>query len=829
MTLPIDDILPNLRLAVAGHPGVVLQAPPGAGKTTRVPLALLEADWLGDNKIVMLEPRRLAARNAAHFMATLLGEPVGETVGYRVRLDSRIGPKTRIEVVTEGVLTRMLQSDPELAGVGVVIFDEFHERSLHADLGLALCLETQATLRDDLRLLVMSATLDGAATARLLGDAPIVTSEGRSFTVDVRYLPPPLHTSHRHSSQYVVAATLDAMKNEPGGVLLFLPGAAEIRRTEEALRACVSDDVLIAPLYGDLSLEAQELAIRPAPQGKRKIVIATNIAETSLTIEGVRIVVDSGLARTPRFEPATGLTRLETINISQASAEQRRGRAGRLEAGVCYRLWPEGRHLLAQSAPEIAEADLAPLALELARWGCRDPAQLSWLDPPPPATYAQAVELLEQLGALDRDRRITAHGKRMADLPLHPRLAHMILQGERIGAGRTACEIAALLSERDLLRKSSNRDCDLRTRLALLHGDGGEASRGTLRQVRQSASQWQRQLRIGDESTDSSLTGALLGYAYPDRIAQRRPGKDHRYLLANGRGATFAAYEALADEPYLVVADLSAGDREARIHLAAAIDVADVEDYFPDLIETLDVIRWVAREKAVLLQRQRRLGALVLEEKPLERPDTDRVGAALLEGIRENGIDCLPWNPQTRDWQMRVQCLHRIDPDVWPDVSDETLSRTLEQWLLPFLNGMSRLSHLSRLDLQAALDTRIPWSQQRRLDELAPTHVQVPSGSRVAIDYDNDPPVLAVRIQEMFGATDTPAIAGGKVRLLIHLLSPARRPLQVTQDLKGFWQSSYHEVKKEMKGRYPKHYWPDDPLQAEPTHRAKPRTPRGAS
>jgi len=553
------------------------------------------------------------------------------------------------------------------------------------------------------------------------------------------------------------------------------------------------------------------------------VVIATNIAETSLTIEGIRIVVDAGLARTPRFEPATGLTRLETVNISQASAEQRRGRAGRLEPGICYRLWPEGRHLLAQSPPEILEADLAPLALELARWGCRDATRLSWLDPPPQATYSQAVELLQQLGALDREQRITDHGKRMANLPMHPRLAHMILQGVKIGAGQLACNIAALLSERDLLRKSETRNSDLRSRLALLHGDDRGASPGTLRQVKQSARQWQQQLGIKSKAVDPELTGVLLGHAYPDRIARRRPGKDNRYLLANGRGALFIEYEPLADEPQLVIADISAGEREAGIHIAAAIGIDQIEEYFADLIDTSASLRWVARENAVLAAQQRRLGALVLEEQPLNDPDPEQICAALIEGIRQTGIDCLPWSKKNRNWQQRAQFLHRIETDQWPDVSDEQLLQTLEKWLAPFLSGMSRLSHLSRLDLQAALNSLLPWPQQRQLNEQAPLQIQVPSGSRIVIDYDNDPPIMAVRLQEMFGATDTPVIASGKVKLLVHLLSPARRPLQVTQDLEGFWQGSYREVKKEMKGRYPKHYWPDDPLQTEPTHRAKPR------
>jgi ATP-dependent helicase HrpB len=824
MMLPIDPTLPELLQALNNHSNVVLQAPPGAGKTTRVPLALLNEIWLKNQKLIMLEPRRLAARNAAYFMAGMLNEQVGETVGYRVRLDSRVGPQTRIEVVTEGVLTRMLQSDPELSNVGLVIFDEFHERSLQADLGLALCLESQAALRDDLKLLVMSATLDGAMTAKLLGDAPIVTSEGRSFPVEVHHAAPPPRASREQLLQHAATITLDTLNEEPGSALVFLPGAAEIRRIEQLLQQMhPGDDVLIAPLYGDLSLEAQELAIQPAPTGKRKVVLATNIAETSLTIDGIRVVIDAGLARTPRFEPATGLTRLETVNISQASAEQRRGRAGRLKPGICYRLWPAGRHLLAQSPPEILEADLAPLALELARWGCRDATQLNWLDPPPAAAYQQAQELLQHLGALDRELRITNHGKRMADLPLHPRLAHMVLMGCEINTGRLACEIAALLSERDLLRKSERRDSDLRSRLALLHGDGKEASRGTLQRVKQSAHQWQQQLNIRNGGNNLSLTGVLLGFAYPDRIAQRRAGKEGRYLLANGRGALFVEHETLANDPYLVIADLSAAKREARIHLAAAIDIEQIEEQFAELIETKTVIRWESRENAVQAQQQRCLDALVLEEKPLDNPDPEQLCTALIEGIRQNGLTCLPWHKDNRNWQQRVLFLHRHDAQQWPDVSDEQLRQTLEQWLAPFLAGMSRLSHLNKLDLQAALNTLLPWPQQRQLDELAPTHIQVPSGSHIAIDYDNDPPVLPVRLQEMFGATDTPTIAGSKVKLVLHLLSPARRPLQVTQDLKGFWQGSYAEVKKEMKGRYPKHYWPDDPLQAEPTRRAKPR------
>jgi len=825
MTLPIDSILDELAQALTACHNVVLQAPPGAGKTTRVPLALLNAPWLNGKKIVMLEPRRLAARNAAHFMAASLKEKVGGTVGYRIRMDSKIGPNTIIEVVTEGVLTRMLQSDPELDAVGLVIFDEFHERSLQADLGLALCLESQAALRDDLKILVMSATLDGAATARLLGDAPLVSSEGRSFPVEIHHLPAPPRARREQLLQHQASVIAKALQQETGSILVFLPGTGEIRRLEQQLQQMrldigLGDDILITPLYGDLSLDAQEKAIQPAPKGKCKIVLATNIAETSLTIEGVRIVIDSGLARVPRFEPATGLTRLETVNISQASAEQRRGRAGRLEPGSCYRLWPQGQKLLAHSAAEILEADLAPLALELAQWGCHDPAQLQWLNPPPKATFNQAQDLLKQLGALNNDLRITDHGQQMAKLPLHPRLAHMVLKGKQIGAGKLACQISALLSERDPLRKTNHPDSDLNSRLRLLQTNDKQAN---LKRIQQSARQWQQQLNTDNYNNDLSLTGVLLGLAYPDRIAQRRPGKDGRYLLANGRGAEFGEHESLANEPYLVIAELGARQTEARIFLAAAIDAQQIEQHFSLLIKTKNKTNWDQRNKLVQAVQQHCLGEVVLKEKQLDNPNPEQICTALIEGIRQTGLQCLPWSKRNWQWQQRLQFLHQHLPDNWPDVSDQALLNNLDEWLAPFLNGMSRLSHLDKLDLQAALNTLLPWPQQQQLDELAPTHIQVPTGSRIALNYDNHPPILPVRLQEMFGATDTPTIANGKVKLLLHLLSPAQRPMQVTQDLKGFWQGSYAEVKKDMKGRYPKHYWPDDPLQSEPTRRAKPR------
>ena len=822
MSLPIDQILPELLQTLNNNANVVLQAPPGTGKTTRIPLTLLNETWLGENKIIMLEPRRLAARNAAHFMAASLGEQVGQQVGYRIRMDSKTGPKTRIEVVTEGVLTRMLQSDPELNGVGLVIFDEFHERSLQADLGLALCLESQSALRDDLKILVMSATLDSAATAKLLGDAPLISSAGRSYPVEIHYTAPPPRARREQLLQHQASLITKTLLQEDGSVLVFLPGSGEIRQLEQQLQNMkLGDDILITPLYGDLSLEAQQQAIQPAPKGKRKIVLATNIAETSLTIEGVRIVIDSGLARIPRFEPASGLTRLETVNISQASAEQRRGRAGRLEPGSCYRLWPQGQQLLAHSTAEILEADLAPLALELAQWGCHDPSQLKWLNPPPKATFNQAQGLLKQLGALNNNFRITAHGQQMAKLPLHPRLAHMILKAQQIGVGKLACQIAALLSERDPLRKTDQRDSDLRSRLNLLTTNS--SNQANLKRIKQSVRQWQQQLSINDNNNDLSLTGVLLSLAYPDRIAQHRPGKDGRYLLANGRGAEFGEYESLANEPYLVIAELGARQTEARIFLAAAIDAQQIDEHFSELIETKNIIDWDQRSKAVQAVQQQCLGALVLDERPLDNPDPEQICTALLEGIRQTGLQCLPWSKTNRQWQQRLEFLHRHEPDNWPEASDQALLNNLDQWLAPFINGMSRLSHLAKLDLQAALNTQLDWPQQMQLDQLAPTHIQVPTGSRIALDYDNDPPILAVRLQEMFGASDTPTIANGKVKLLLHLLSPGQRPMQVTQDLKGFWQGSYAEVKKDMKGRYPKHYWPDDPLQAEPTRRAKPR------
>ncbi len=822
MRLPIHEVLPELLQALKRFPNVVLQAPPGAGKTTVVPLALLDEPWLQGRKILLLEPRRLAARAAARFMAHSLGEPVGQTVGYRVRMERCVGPATRIEVVTEGVLTRMLQHDPALESYGLVMFDEFHERSLQADLGLALCLESQGVLRDDLKLLVMSATLDGEAVAQLLGDAPLVSSQGRAFPVALHYVSGSGRGRQADSQSELLAVTLRALREESGSLLVFLPGAGEIRRMEQALLAHgLGEGVVIAPLYGNLSGAEQDRAIAPAPAGQRKIVLATNIAETSLTIEGVRIVIDSGLMREPRFDPGSGMTRLHTLTLSQAAAAQRAGRAGRTEPGVCYRLWSAGQHLIPFDLPEIAHADLAPLALELAQWGVVDVATLRWLTAPPLAALAQARELLQRLGALNEKGLISEHGREMAELPMHPRLAHMILKGKAVGIGALACELAALLSERDILRNARN-DADLYSRFRAMRSGGDGVDRGALKRLQQMARQWQVQLGLKPDGRDRlHLLGLLLAWAYPDRIGQRREGGGGRYLLSNGRGALLSEADPLARSPFIVAAQLEGGEGSARIYLAASVERSQLEEHFTGQIKTVEQVEWDTRERRVRASRRVQLGALMLDERTLDRPDPAQINCAMIAGIREMGLSCLPWNRTSEGWLQRVRLLHRHAPSDWPDVTEAALLLGLDTWLAPFLTGMSRSDHLQRLDLMAALTALLPWDQQRQLDIQAPTHITVPTGSSVALDYSNDPPILAVRLQEMFGATETPLIANGKVALLLHLLSPARRPAQVTQDLAGFWRSSYFEVKKELKGRYPKHYWPDDPLQAEPTRRIK--------
>jgi ATP-dependent helicase HrpB len=790
---------------------------------------LLDAPWLGRQSIVMLEPRRLATRAAATRIAELRGESVGETIGYRMRGESRVGRRTRIEVVTEGVLTRRLQTDPTLEGVGLVIFDEFHERSLDADTGLALTLRSRALVRDDLRLLVMSATLDGEPIARLLGGAPLVTSEGRAFPIDTRYLP---MRSGARIEGAVVAAVADALRSTHGDLLVFLPGAAEIRRVESALAERDLGGAVVAPLFGALPHDAQDRAIRPDPAGRRKIVLATSIAETSLTIEGVGVVIDSGIARVPRFSPRTGMTRLDTVRVSRDSADQRRGRAGRLGPGVCYRLWDaaEEAQLLDHSPPEIANADLAPLALDLAAAGVSDPHELSWLDEPAPAAYAQARELLVELDALDVRGDITPHGRAVAALPVHPRLGHMLTHAASHGGATLACQIAALLSERDIVRRGGGpADADLVHRIDLLRGGSSpyDVDRDALFRARREAERLARLTRSADDRSDAAIdetsAGALLALAYPDRVGLRRPGPRARYLLRNGRGAELAAEQSIGQAPWIVAAELDDRRPESRVFLAVEIDVADVHRLFVGQIVTDDVVELDEATGAVVARRRERLGEIVLREFTVANPGADLVRRVLLDAIARRGIAALPWREAARRLRQRMAFAARHDHE-WPDVSDTALLTTLGDWLGPSLENLRKLGDLDRIDFASLLEGMLDWRQRRDLDVLAPSHIGVPSGSRLPIDYsDADAPALAVRIQEVFGMPESPRIFGGRVPVTMQLLSPASRPVQVTRDLAGFWRTSYFDVRKELRGRYPKHEWPEDPLTATATRRAKPR------
>jgi ATP-dependent helicase HrpB len=837
--LPIDTVSASLRTVLARHPAAVVQAPPGAGKTTGVPLALLGEPWLKGQRIVMLEPRRLAARAAALRMAELLHEPVGQTVGYRVRMDSRVGPATRIEAVTEGVFTRMLQSDPGLSGVGLVIFDEYHERSLEADLALALCRDVQGVLNDALRLLVMSATLETERVAELLGRAPVLTCSGRSFPVETIYR----GRRAEEAIEAAVAAAVCRMAAEGhGSILVFLPGAPEIRRVARRLHAAALDAAWqVTPLCGNLSFEMQKRAILPAPAGRHKIVLATAIAETSLTIEGIRVVIDSGLSRVPRFDVGSGLTRLVTLPVTRASADQRRGRAGRMMPGICVRLWSREQQagLVPHTRPAILEADLAPLGLELALWGVRDAAALHWIDPPPSAALQQARALLTDLGALTSDGGITDHGRRMAELPLHPRLAHMLLMALSSGAGAAACDLAALLSERDIIRFAPGTyDADLDLRLDVLaryrregrlHTAVGSADREACRRVARVAEDLHRRLAVEVPAPGHRQTGMLLAWAYPDRIARRRPGAVGRFLLSNGRGAFMDPGQPLAAADTLVAATLDGDRRDARIFLAAVIAAEELHDRLGERMAWVERVDWDDARQAVIAERSLNLGALTFKREALSDVDPAALEAAFIKGILRTGLDSLPWTTALRSWQARVMFLHRVmgADQGWPDVSDERLGETLREWLGPFLSGYTRLKELTSADLAAALKSLLPWPLPQQLDRLAPTHLVVPSGSRRPIDYTGETPVLAVRLQEMFGARATPVIADGRQPLLIHLLSPAGRPTQITQDLPGFWKYGYPMVKKELKGRYPKHYWPEDPLAAAPTARVRPRRGTG--
>lgn len=836
-TLPIHAALQELRDALRSHGAAVLQAPPGAGKSTVAPLALLEEPWVAGRKLLVLEPRRLAARAVAERMAATLGERVGERVGYRMRLDTKVSRATRIEVMTEGVLTRRLQEDSSLEDTAAVLFDEFHERSLHADLGLALTLESRAALRPDLRLLMMSATLDGEAVAKLIGGAPIITASGRVFPVETRYLGrglPVLPGEADSPERLTAVAVLRALREEEGDVLAFLPGAGEIRRVAATLGSSdLPRGVDVRALYGELTGEAQLAALEPASDGHRRVVLATNIAETSLTIPGVRVVVDCGLVRRAAFDPVSGMGRLETRRISRASADQRQGRAGRTAPGVCYRLWGEGaqRSLAAFTPAEIVEADLAPLALELAVWGAADADRLAWLDAPPPAQLASARDLLRWLGAIDREHRIMAHGRAMAELPVHPRLAHMLLRAREAGAAALATDIAALLGERDLLR-GIDRDADLRTRLEVLRGHkagANDVDRGVLERVRRTAQQLRGQLgRASREARDANdiEPGALLALAYPDRIGRRRGEGEGRYALSNGRGALFVRPDTAAGS-FIAIAAIDDSAREARIRLAAPVSLAAIEQLFADEIDLRDVVEWDTRTEAVIARRTRHFGELILEERPLRDLPAGATEAAMLAGVSALGLAALPWTDSARELQRRVAFVRSLDAGAasdWPDLSDAALTQTLEHWLAPWLGGIRRRSQLARLSMVEVLAAQLSHAQRQTLARLAPTHLTMPTGSQLPVDYtDAAAPTVAVRLQEVFGLATTPRVGGGKVPVTFTLLSPARRPVQVTRDLESFWRNGYTDVRKDLRGRYPKHHWPENPLEAEPTRGVKRR------
>lgn len=810
--LPIDAVLDPIEASLDANPRLVLVAAPGAGKTTRVPLALLDASWR-TGKLIVVEPRRIAARAAASRMAASLGEEVGQTVGYRVRMDSKISVKTVIEVITEGVFTRMVVEDPLLESVSAVLFDEFHERSLDGDLGLALALDG-AALREDLRIVVMSATLDGGRVAGLLGGAPVIESAGRAFPVETRHVDrDPLL---RFEDQ-VAEVTLGALREEAGSALVFLPGQAEIRRVAERLDGHLPSGVRLAPLYGAMTNVEQDLAIRPCKPPERKVVLATAIAETSLTIDGVRLVIDGGLARVPKYEPDTGLTRLETVRVSRASADQRRGRAGRTEPGVCWRLWNEGQTAALQpySTPEILEADLSQLVLDLAAVGVRDPAALAFLDPPPKPAWNEAVDLLRSLEAIDEGGLITAEGKALARLPLPPRLAHMIHRAADFGAVRTAADIAALLTEQGL----GGDTTDLADRLMRLRTDRGQRTID----AKAMAAKWAR--LVSDKATaDMSLSpGAILAFAYPDRIAEAR-GQRGAFRLASGRGGMVEEHDRLAKEDFIVVADLTGKADRARIRLAAAISREEIEALFASRITAETTVAFDPAARAVRARRVRRLGAVRLAEEPIAAPNNAETTIALLSGVKRAGIDRLSWSKDQKRLRERAVFLHQTIGEPWPDLSDDALAEALDDWLGPFIDGVTRFDDIDAALLGAALDGLLPFALRQEMDRLMPSHFEAPTGSRVPIDYGADGgPAVEIRVQELFGLDHHPAIAGGRVPLTMVLTSPAHRPIQTTKDLPGFWRGSWKDVAKDLKGRYPKHPWPDDPLGAEPTRRAKPR------
>lgn len=814
--LPIDAVLDDLSRTLEANNAAVLVAPPGAGKTTRVPLALLDAPWARDKKIIVLEPRRIAARASADRMAKSLGERTGETVGYRVRFGSKISRATRIEVVTEGIFTRQILDDPELSGVAAILFDEFHERSLDADLGLALARDAQTGLREDLRILVMSATLDGARVAKLLGEAPVVESEGRAFPVETRYLG---RKADAPIERQMADAIASALRANSGSVLAFLPGAAEIRRTQNFLGERVQDaSIEIVPLFGALDAAVQDRAIAPAPKGTRKVVLATSIAETSLTIEGVRIVVDSGLARVPRYEPDIGLTRLETVRASRAAVDQRRGRAGRTEPGVCYRLWdePQTASLAPYTQPEILSADLSSLVLDLAQWGVADPAALSFLDPPPQPAWKEAKSLLTELNALDGDGRITAEGNSLRALALPPRLARMIVDSHRAGSGEAAAEIAAIITERGL----GGDSVDLEHRRDQFRRDRSPRAAS----ARDLARRWASQVAAAEKAgqREDVSTGLMLAYAFPDRVARNRGNGS--FVLANGRGAAVEQTSSLARAPYIAIGEMTGTAASGRILLAAQITQDEIEGHFAEHIETADEISFDRGAMALRARRKRVLHAITLSEATLSVSPSEDTARIFADGLIAAGLDRLPWSKAAKQWRDRVMFLRKAEGDSWPDLSDDGLIARRDDWLVPALYDKIALKDISAGDLSDALMALLPWEMRARLDREAPTHFEAPTGTMLAIDYEAEQgPTIAVRLQELFGLNTHPSIAGGKVPLVLELLSPAQRPVQVTRDLPGFWRGSYAAVRSDLRGRYPRHPWPDDPAGAVPTRRAKPR------
>ena len=812
--LPVLSALPDLLAALDRGASAVLIAPPGAGKTTGVPPALLAAPWLGNRKIIVVEPRRLAARAAARRMAELAGEQVGRTFGYRVRNDTSVSAVTRVEVVTAGVFARMILADPALENVAAVLFDEVHERAVDLDLGLALALDAQGALRDDLRLLAMSATLDGRRFADLLGGAPIIESAGCAFPVETIYLggDPAERVEDR-----VARAVRKGLDEQDGSILAFLPGQGEIRRTAERLEDRLAPEVNLAPLFGTMDVRAQDAALRPAPPGRRKIVLATSIAETSLTIDGVRLVVDSGLSRRPRYEPGSGMTRLETVKVSRAAADQRRGRAGRTAPGLCYRLWdePQTASLAPFDRPEILDTDLSPLALALLSWGTADPAALRWLDPPPAAAYAEALETLARLSARDAAGGLSAHGRELAELPLPPRLAHLVLAGAAAGQAGLAAEIAAILSEPGL----GGRDSDLRHRIREFRRDRGDKAKA----ARQAASRWagspsRRQSGVPDLP---DAAGSLLALAFPERLAQARGGRG-RFRMANGRGGRLDEWDPLAAEPYLAVAEVQGGGPDARILLAAPIDRTAIENMFGDEVRAEDRLAYDPAADSLRATRVTRLGALILSEVRADAPAGEAAACLLAEAALARGLAALPWPEDLKSLRGRIAFLRRHD-ETWPDFSDPALIKTNQDWLVPALLGKRRLADLSPADLRNALAGLLPWTRLAEMDRVAPADFQAPSGRSTRVDYSSGEPVVSIAVQNLFGLSVHPSVLGGRVPVLFELLSPAGRPIQLTRDLPGFWRGSWRDVRADMRGRYPKHSWPEDPATAEPVSGAKRR------